>query len=943
MKRVTLPCAGLATDPNPLLTAAQGGMRRADDVVVISDGAVMPRPGFGAATEKSGTQYEPRALTVFGGTPVITSTDGSAWRIETDTDVLTGDAEPPDPTQSPTQFAQARQSLYYTTIDGIKKLVAPDSTSTGDAGLEMLVSTIGPLDTTVASGPFSTAGQFAFRLVFKRTDANGYVVRSAPSPKLIVFAQNTPYYLDWSQAFSRVSIPSWLVAGDQIEVYRSRKSADVSTPPSSELYLQQTYTITSTNVSNGYCVLADDYTVDDALGAALYTNPSQQGIAASKATPPRAVALGYWSSCMWFGNTVEPNRVELRITDVAANLTTATHGLTYVANTAATYTAGSPNITNVTTVTNAVVGMAITDGVSLSPAVAGTYVPANTYIGSISGAGPYTVAMVNAAGNPVNALASGINQVARFHDIIEVDGVEFYAASQQYLPGYVLSSERGFAVNLSATLDERLVYTAEALALAVNMYATKNPSFTIRAYNLGDLANPIGSYSPGSVLFEEIGVAGTSFTVQCTTKPTVVNPTTASALTSSSDTSPARLFWSDPDEPEAVPTVQFVDVGNQRDPILALVPLRAALLIFKRDGIYRLTGSAPDSWAVELLDGSTRLLNGSCVDVLDDRAYAFTNRGAVIVDEGGTQNISERRIGRSLLEAQRIVTDNANNAFVRAWAQSGLVTFGIPESGDNAEVSFWFVYRPVTGSWTKWTIEALCAAQDFRSTSFYYARPNMWELRSSTYALESVGSSGYDRAYSLSGWTYTSATPSVTVTAAQRGTWVPKACDWVSATTDDVVEYREIVSVEESGTDYVCTLSSAFTDAPTANRVAYETIVPVMHWQAHSVDPINAALYQEIQLLMSFGEDEIASSTGPAITFDVGATTDRAGTAQTIATSTSRASITPPSTLVRVTTPRDAARATHLYPYVTGCNVKLPWVCLGIGLVFEPTSERTAR
>jgi len=942
MKRVTLPCAGLATDPNPLLTAAQGGMRRADDVVVVSDGAVMPRPGFPVFTDKNGS-FVPRAMAVFAGTPIVTSSDGASWQLESDSDVITGEAEPPDEQVSPTQFAEAREALYYTSIDGVKKLVSPVSATADDAGLEMLVSTFGPLDTTVVGGPFTTAGQFAFRLVFKRTDANGYVTRSAPSPKIIKPVANTPFYLDWSQSISRVSIPSWIVAGDEIEVYRSRESAGVTTPPSSELYLQQTYTVTSTNVSNGYCVLADDYTVDDALGAALYTNPSQQGIAASKAAPPRAVALAYWSSCMWFGNTVEPNRLELRITDVAANLTTATHGLTYVANIAATYTAGSPNITNVTTVSNAVVGMAITDGVSLSPALTGTYVPANTYIGAISGAGPYTVSMVNALGAPVNALASGVNQVARFHDIIRIGGVEFYAASQQYLPGYVLSSERGFAVNTSSSLDERLVFTAEALALAVNMYATKNPSFTIRAYNLGDVANPIGSYSPGSLLFEEIGVAGSSFTAQCTTKPTVVNPTTASAISSSSDSAAARLFWSDPDEPEAVPIVQFVDVGNQRDPILALVPLRAALLVFKQDGVYRVTGSAPDNWSVELLDGSTRLLYGACVDTLDDRAFALTNRGAVVVDEGGVQNISERRIGRSLLEAQRVIGEEQNIGWVRAWAQAGVVCFGLPEQGDSDEVSFWLVYRPVTGSWTKWVIEATCAAQDRRGTAFYYARPEMWELRRSLYALESVGTSGYDNAYALSGWTYSSSVPSVTVSAAQRGSWVPKVGDWVSGTVSGSTEYREVTNAQLSGADYVLTLASAFSGTPSAARTGYEAIAPVLHWQAHSVDPINTALYREVQALMSFSEDEIASGAGPAISFDVGATTELNGTPQTVETSTARAAVTPPSTIVRTMPSKEVARATHFYPYLAGTNVKLPWVCLGVGLVFEPASERTAR
>ena len=94
----------VATDPNPLLTAAQGAMRVADNVIVVSDGAVMLRPGFGTRYTKN-TTYRPRAMAVFDGTLVIASRDGGTWRLENTSGTYTGEAEPLDPVLSPPQLS----------------------------------------------------------------------------------------------------------------------------------------------------------------------------------------------------------------------------------------------------------------------------------------------------------------------------------------------------------------------------------------------------------------------------------------------------------------------------------------------------------------------------------------------------------------------------------------------------------------------------------------------------------------------------------------------------------------------------------------------------------------------------------------------------------------------------------------------------------------------
>ena len=70
-----------------------------------------------------------------------------------------------------------------------------------------------------------------------------------------------------------------------------------------------------------------------------------------------------------------------------------------------------------------------------------------------------------------------------------------------------------------------------------------------------------------------------------------------------------RLYWSKIQEPEAVPLLNFTDVGDRNRDILALVPLDRALIVFKEDGIYSVTGSAPSSWIVDEIDTTLRFID----------------------------------------------------------------------------------------------------------------------------------------------------------------------------------------------------------------------------------------------------------------------------------------------------------------------------------------------
>lgn len=937
-KLITLACAGLVTDPNPLLAARAGALRVADHVVVYAPGVIGLRPSFQDYVEQT-TSYRPRALVVFNGTLFISSFDGATWRLERVSgglNVISGDVTPPSVNESPMQFCEARKSLYHTTSLGIRKLTSGIVSANGLCGVEMAASSFGG-SAGSATGPLQGAASWAYRFVFVSKDANNYTRRSPPSASIPgSYGVAGTFFIPWSSGaagLNRIFIPNWIAAGDQIELYRTRTVSGATSATPLEYYLQQTITVVAADVTNGYVIPQDDRTPDDALGAALYSNPSQLGIAGSKEPPPKAVALAQFGGCMWYGNTTSRHRVQLSIMR-----TGDTNGWNIEAE-AGNVTLGNNQITNVASITGIHVGMYVFDAAA-GPVNAGTNIPALTTITTISGAGPYTLTM------SANSLATNAGVVLSFCDSIVVGGVRFFAsgAGQAYVPGYSLNFDRGvFTGTLGTETTERnLTDTAYGLAHAINVYATLNEStFKIRAVALGNMSNPIGSANPGSIVIEEIGVGGSSFTVQDSAMGTAWSPTITSAVTSTSDVNPNRLYWSDPDEPESVPIGQFVDIGNPRDAILALVPLRACLLVFKTDGIFRVTGIAPDSWQVELLDTSQRLYRGSCVDVLDNVAYALTDRGVIAVDETSVVNITDGAIARELQASTSLLDANTDTvgAFVEAWQGNNLVIVGVPQGAASAIAGAMYVYSATARAWTRWPWPSTAVHADKRSFAIYFAKANAFDVRYTPSAGYDTSSSyGADALISLSGWTYTAGSTTITISDAQRGRWTPAEGDWVAVTIDGTVYYRRVTAATDTGAAYDITIDSALPAGTQSDRQAYEGVLAAVEWQGHSADPASSMLVRETQLLMEWTGATPSFADGR---FDVGGNTDV--NAETLV-SVARTRTEPlRSKILRAYQPRDIARCAHIWPRFEGSNLYLPWLCRGVGLVIEPVSERDAR
>jgi hypothetical protein len=59
-----------------------------------------------------------------------------------------------------------------------------------------------------------------------------------------------------------------------------------------------------------------------------------------------------------------------------------------------------------------------------------------------------------------------------------------------------------------------------------------------------------------------------------------------------------ELYFSKQAEVEAVPSLQYFDIGSRDAEIKRIVPMRENVLIFKEDGIFRLIGDNKNTFSI---------------------------------------------------------------------------------------------------------------------------------------------------------------------------------------------------------------------------------------------------------------------------------------------------------------------------------------------------------
>lgn len=694
---------GLVTNPSELSAVPEGALREAENVVIRRDGLVEPRPGFKVERAANANESH-RFIVPLSDNKIVYSYDTAstprfrALRGNDFTNLVISQFPGSDVFDPPAPFfigprgVEARGSTYLTHFGSTLKWDRSSSTLYG-AGLltRQIFQT-----TQTGSGQALEAGKnYAYRICIVREDPNGYKVRSAPSRRVTLYSTSASdvrvkvFRLDDYQGATTIAVPTDIYDGDVIEVYRSRGVDGVNSTPEDELFLAASveYTTSGASTETGTVYTSTvesvslvDTTPENELGAALYTNPSQQGALSANLPPPISHDMVSFRRSMFYFNLKRPYSVEVEVIGDTDDLERFTGDTVLGTNTILNMATGTAVVGNYINGGLVTVGP---DAIVATPALASVF-PAGTTVTNVVG----TTVTVSA-----NATATGTGTTFNQYGRITVDGVALYYSPDAY--GLAGSQE------LSFTLDDK-ESLASGLAGAINENV-KNMTATVLESDGGGRR---------SVLIEYQGEDQASFTVTGSESGVFYPEVTGSGITAEQEERPSGFAWSKTDLPEAVPIENYAFVGETNETILGAKAMRDSIMVWTDRGVYRISRYAEEPPRVDVLDPTLRCLAPNTIQVLENICYAWTNRGVVAVTEGGTvTEISDPFIPELLesteteLAASLTTSGSPSAAAIPLHNEYVFSLAGAAATGTSS--STLYVWNAKTRSWCTWTGSAV--------------------------------------------------------------------------------------------------------------------------------------------------------------------------------------------------------------------------------------------
>ena len=771
-QKLDLQLKGLYLSPNNLSSVPQGALEIADNVVIDRINIVESRRGqtqYGSPLTIGSAQVN--KLFNYASSLVLNYSDKMAYDSGNGNWVTYSGTYIAPSNDYKMRSLEALKNFYFTTSKGIYKLDRITNTPRPAGVVEALSGTA---TLTGSSGFLVADSAVAYRILWAYTDANGNLLRGAPSQRLIV-ANAGPGDFDVQLTYL---IPDTITTDYVYQIYRSTATATATDEPNDELQL-----VLQGNPTAGEIVaktfIVTDTTPYSLMRQTIYTAPSQEGIENANYTPPYAVDMDIFKNSAFYANVRQKQQASLTLISVG------TPSFGYYTDATTDTTSGSPNLTSIASTTNLRVGMR----------VIGAGIPSNTYIKSIlSGT---SVEMTQ------NASATASVSV-EFQDRFSIGNVDYWGGSTNN------PSTNTFLVETAFTPGDNIDETALNMIQIIN---TSPSNTTIYAYYLsgvGDL--------PGQILFKERTLGGDQFFITSTaggsftpvlpagntiTGISVANPTvitsvghgftsgdvvrifnsnstpnidgewtvtvtgvdtftipiavtvlgttgtvmlSSEAVVSDNDAKQNRVYASKTSQVEAVPLYTYFDIGSANFPIQRVVALRDGIFFFKQDGIYRLSGETFASWTVSLVDNTTALKVPESAVPFNNQVFCFTDQGVCAVSDSGVQILSVPIENVLLQLSSDQYTNFVEASFAVAYESSRqYMFFTVTEEGDTFATQA-FIYNSLTKTWTRWIMERTCGVVNTAVNKLFMAQADTGQvlIERKSYTNEDYADEQYD-------------------------------------------------------------------------------------------------------------------------------------------------------------------------------------------------------
>lgn len=259
------------------------------------------------------------------------------------------------------------------------------------------------------------------------------------------------------------------------------------------------------------------------------------------------------------------------------------------------------------------------------------------------------------------------------------------------------SANNDVLLSAAATPAQQIDETARSLINIIN----KNPNEAVSAFYISG-PNDI----PGQILLEVRDIGTDSFTLTADNSLTgqQFNPLLPPAPESTTvigkaEIKPNRLMFSKLQQPEAVPLLNFIDVGPEDQAILRILALRESLFVLKEDGLYRLTGVG-GAFTVDPFDLSTKIIAPDTAVVLNNQIYCLTNQGVAVISDTGVNIISKR-----LDNVIQVLTSSnynfKNSSFGVSYETDRSYTLWLPSVTTDTTATQAYRYNTAEDTWTR--------------------------------------------------------------------------------------------------------------------------------------------------------------------------------------------------------------------------------------------------
>lgn len=229
---------------------------------------------------------------------------------------------------------------------------------------------------------------------------------------------------------------------------------------------------------------------------------------------------------------------------------------------------------------------------------------------------------------------------------VTVGSSTYTAAAAESWPGKTFQL---FATG-SPTLDT--ANTLRSLARVVAYDGTANGSTTCTY-----VTSPSSAAQQLLFKYGGQGASSSPATISSNAPAGTISPTAATlALTAYGKNN--WLYHSKPNQPEAVPDVNYVPIGSPDAYIRGLASLRDSLFVFKEDGLFRVTGTTAYDIRIELFDATVKMVAGQdrSIATAGNQIFAMTNQGVVSITESGV-SIIDRAIKDVTYKYSSLVND----------------------------------------------------------------------------------------------------------------------------------------------------------------------------------------------------------------------------------------------------------------------------------------------